>query len=160
MYLREVGVISELQAEETLKAGATRVARGGMRDRALVRQSALVFSVMSMALLATGGAIQASAGRWKRGGEFGENGDTAMLPRSAGHVEFVVEPWADVYVDGELVATTPTAQRVALTPGRHYVKYKNPFFVEETQEVVVRPGQTLQLRAVLAPRHGKTGSKR
>jgi serine/threonine-protein kinase len=160
MYLREVGVISELQAEETLKAGATRVARGGMRDRALVRQSALVFSVMSLALLATGGAIQASAGRWKRGGEFGENGDTAMLPRSAGHVEFVVEPWADVYVDGELVATTPTAQRVALTPGRHYVKYKNPFFVEETQEVVVRPGQTLQLRAVLAPRHGKTGSKR
>ena len=67
-------------------------------------------------------------------------------------MELVVDPWADVYIDGELVATTPTSERIALPPGRHYVKYKNPFFQEQAAEIFVKPGITQRLSARLSPK--------
>src|SRR5262245_56531167 len=152
MFLRELSVISEMEAEETLKAGATRNARGGRADRQLVRQTGFVFTLMFMLLMASGGAIQARAGRFADREAFGEPVDAPVVPKNAGFLEIVVDPWADVYVDGELVATTPSAQRIALRPGKHYVKYKNPYYVEKTQEVTVRPGELQRIVAVLQPK--------
>ncbi len=150
MFLRDVAVISELEAEETLKAGATRGARGGQYDRSLVRSAALMFSALFLVLLATGGAIQASTGRFSdRNGSFGEQSDAPLIPHRAGYLQVVVEPWADVYVDGELVATTPTSSRIPLPPGKHYVKYKNPFFQDQAAEIFVHPGKTVRLSARL-----------
>ncbi|HEX2676692.1 MAG TPA: PEGA domain-containing protein, partial [Polyangiales bacterium] len=60
--------------------------------------------------------------------------------------------WADVFVDGELLATTPIASRIPLSPGKHYVKLVNPFFQEESHEIVIRSGVTQSLDAKLAPR--------
>ena len=153
LFLREVGVLSENEAEEILKAGTTRAARAAQGDRALVRSSALMFLVVFLALLGTGGAIQASTGRFSdKNDEFAPQSDAPLVPRNAGYVEVVVEPWADVYIDGELVATTPTSQRIALPPGKHYVKYKNPFFQEQAAEIYMRPGQTQRLFARLTPK--------
>jgi tRNA A-37 threonylcarbamoyl transferase component Bud32 len=153
MYLRELSVISELEAEETLKAGATRVARGGRADRQLVRQTGFVFTSMFLLMLVTGGAIQARAGRFDdREAAFGAPVDAPIVPKNAGYLELVVDPWAEVYIDGELVATTPTAQRIALRPGKHYVKYKNPYYRDMTQEITVRPGEVQRVAAVLEPK--------
>jgi serine/threonine-protein kinase len=153
LFLRDVGVISENEAEEILKAGTTRAARAAQGDRALVRSAAMMFTVLFLALAGSGGAIQASAGRFSSKDEmFGPENDTAIVPQNAGYVELVVDPWADVYIDGELVATTPTAERVALPPGRHYVKYKNPFFQEQAAEIFVKPGATQRLSARLSPK--------
>jgi hypothetical protein len=150
MFLRELSVISEIEAEETLKAGTTRGSRGGQGDRALVRSAALMFSALFLTLVATGGAIQASTGRFnEKGFGFSHESDAPIVPRNAGYIEVVADPWADIYVDGEQVATTPTSARIALPPGRHYVKYKNPFFVEQATEIFVRPGQTQHLSARL-----------
>jgi serine/threonine-protein kinase len=150
MFLRELSVISEVEAEEILKAGATRSGRGGPADRSLVRGAALMFSALFLALCATGGAIQASTGRFnEKNFGFGRENDSPIIPRNAGYIEVVVEPWADVYVDGELVATTPTSSRIALSPGRHYVKYKNPYYQEQATEIFVRSGQSQQLSARL-----------
>ena len=160
MYLRELSVISDLEAEETLKAGATRTQRAGRGDRALVRQAAFVFTLMFTLLLASGGVIQARAGRFAdRSTAFGEPLDAPVVPRNAGYLELVADPWADVYVDGELVATTPTAQRVALRPGKHYVKYKNPYFIEKTQEIIVRPNEVQRLSVVLEPKPTTKGQR-
>ena len=82
----------------------------------------------------------------KVGGE--SNPSTAR----AGFLRVVVEPWADVFVDGELVATTPTAARIPLSPGKHYVKLVNPFFQEDSHAVVVVSGHTQVLEAKLKPR--------
>ncbi len=153
MFLRDIGVVSEFEMEETLKAGSTRSARAAQGDRALVRSAALMFSVLFMALCATGGAIQARAGRFDetmRG--FGPPSDAPIIPRQAGFIHVIAEPWAEVYVDGEHVATTPSAQRIPLPPGRHYVKFKNPYFKEQSTEIFVRPGQTQRLRVQLAPK--------
>jgi serine/threonine-protein kinase len=154
LFLRDVGVISENEAEEILKAGTTRAARAAQGDRALVRGAALMFTIVFLALAGTGGAIQASAGRFsdKEDGGFVTQSDAPIVPRNAGYVEIVVEPWADVYIDGELVATTPTSDRIALPPGHHYVKYKNPFFQEQATEIFVHPGTTQRLSARLSPK--------
>jgi hypothetical protein len=157
IFLRDVGVISETEAEEILKAGTTRAARAAQGDRALVRSAALMFSSLFMVLAGTGGAIQASTGRFSdRETAFGVTNDALLVPRHAGYVELVVEPWADVYIDGELVATTPTSERIALPPGKHYVKYKNPYFQEQAAEIFVRPDTVQRLGARLVP---KTPSK-
>ncbi|MFI5307198.1 MAG: protein kinase, partial [Polyangiales bacterium] len=151
MFLRDVSVVSELEAEETLKAGATRGSRAGQYDRVLVRSASLMFSALFLALCATGGAIQASTGGFaERAAAFGQQSDAPLLPHNAGYIEVVVDPWADVYVDGELVATTPTSARIPLPPGKHYVKYKNPYFQEQAAEVFVHPGKTVHLSARLA----------
>jgi serine/threonine-protein kinase len=150
LFLRDTGVISEVEAEEILKAGATRGGRAAQGDRTLVSSAALMFSVLLLALMATGGAIQASSGRFsEKGSPFGTPSDSAVVPRNAGFIEIVADPWADVYVDGELVATTPTSQRIALPPGRHFVKYKNPYFQDHSTEIYVRPGQVQKVEAQL-----------
>jgi eukaryotic-like serine/threonine-protein kinase len=155
LFLRDTGVLSELETEEILQAGATRGARAAHGDRTLVRSAALMFSVLLLALTATGGAIQASTGTFTdKTHAFGPPSDAPIVPKNAGYIQVVVDPWADVYVDGELVATTPTSQRIALPPGRHYVKYKNPFYEERSTEIFVRPGELQKLEVSLTPKNG------
>jgi hypothetical protein len=152
MYMRDVGVIGDHEAEEILTAGATRtMASAG--DRQLVRSSGLVFSAMFLSLLAMGGAIQASDGRFSGGdAKFKVHHDAPIVPDKAGYIRVVVNPWAHVYVDGQHVATTPTAQPIALPPGKHYIKYKNPYFLEQTAQIQVKPGETTVLQTTLEPR--------
>jgi serine/threonine-protein kinase len=154
MYLRDVGVIGEAEAEEVLKAGATRSVRGGHGDRSLVRSAAIVFSGLFGLLALTGGAIQASAGTFTMDDPYGQDGPRTIVPPQAGHLQVVADPWAEVWIDGELVAVTPTAERIALSAGKHYVKYKNPYFKTQTLEIIVRPGQLHRLEAVLEPKDG------
>jgi len=151
MYLRDIGVIGEAEAEEVLKAGATRAARNGSADKSLVRSAAFVFSALCGLTLITGGAIQASARRFGEDGAYGESSGRSIVPPNAGYVELVADPWADVYIDGELVATTPTAERVPLAAGKHYVKYKNPYFHTHTMEIMVEPGRVHRVEATLKP---------
>ncbi len=152
MYLRDVGVIGEAEAEEVLKASATRSQRNGSTDKSLVRSAAFVFATLFGLAIIAGGAIQASARRFGEGqNPFAEDNSRTIVPPSAGYIEVVADPWADVYIDGELVATTPTAERIALSAGKHYVKYKNPYFETLTTEVIVHPGQVHRLEAVLKP---------
>lgn len=153
MFLREVSVISEHQADETLKAGATRSGLRSSGDRQLVRGAGAMFSAILLTILGAGGAIQASSGNLHaKLSSFGPANASSLLPRNAGYIEVVAEPWADVYVDGELVATTPTSSRIALPPGKHYVKYKNPYFQEQTTEIYVKTGVTQRLFATLSPK--------
>jgi serine/threonine-protein kinase len=137
LYLLELGVIDRAQADSVLTASLTRVPRTSPRDRTLLRSSVLAFASLLACAVLGGGAIQASAG---------------LLSR-AGYVRVIAEPWADVFVDGELALTTPAAMRIPLSPGKHYVKFVNPFYADQTAEVVVRSGETQLVHAVLAPKH-------
>ena len=46
--------------------------------------------------------------------------------------------------------TTPAARLIPLKPGRHYVKYTNPYFAAVEHEVVVEAGSTVHDRATLS----------
>ncbi len=76
----------------------------------------------------------------------------------AGYLRVAAVPWADVYVDGQKVATTPTADRIALTPGVHYVRFTNPYFKTLDREVKLQAGEVRMVTADLVPESRAAGS--
>jgi serine/threonine-protein kinase len=156
VYLRDLGVITPAHADTVLTASATRSSRIATRDRALLRSAVSVFSLLLGCGVLAGGAIQASAGRFSRSEDTVQEGASFSFAR-AGWLRVTAEPWADVYIDGELALTTPSAARVPLMPGTHYVKFVNPFYQEQTLPVQIRTGQTSPLHAVLVPK--QTGAR-
>jgi serine/threonine-protein kinase len=60
-----------------------------------------------------------------------------------------VAPWADVFVDGQKVGTTPFAP-IELPAGRHEVRLENgPLHVVRKMAVQVRAGKTAVVKATL-----------
>ena len=154
IFLRDVGVITDSEADELLAAGAPRNVRRGLKDRRLVRHTALIQGALLGAIVAGGGAIQAANGRLSDSAEtFTAEGGNPVVPARAGFLRVVVDPWADVYIDGQKVVTTPTARSIALSPGRHFLKFANPFYEELQQEVVVRTAETEVVEVELQPLH-------
>ncbi len=60
------------------------------------------------------------------------------------------EPWSDVYVDGELVGTTPFTG-VELEPGPHTVRLTNPAFEEDVRTVQITAGETTSIQFSAVP---------
>jgi hypothetical protein len=48
-----------------------------------------------------------------------------------------VKPWADVYVDGALVARTTKRAHLSLPVGEHVITFRNPAALDEARAVVV-----------------------
>jgi eukaryotic-like serine/threonine-protein kinase len=71
-------------------------------------------------------------------------------PKPPGFLKVVVEPWADVYIDGRYAETTPFAKALSIPEGEHSIQLKNPFFVEEARKVNVKRGATATLKVALA----------
>jgi serine/threonine-protein kinase len=154
MYLRDVGVIGDDEADEILAAGAPRNVRRGPMDRRLVRSVAIMSSVLLAGVVLSGGVIQAAAGRLSGNpDDFAAEAGTPVVPPRAGFLRVVVDPWAEVFIDGQHVVTTPTAQRIALPPGKHYLKFRNPYFVEVIREVRITTGRVETVNVTLEPRH-------
>lgn len=62
-----------------------------------------------------------------------------------GWLKVLARPWAEIYVDGELVETTPVARPIAVEPGKRFVTFKHPAAPEEKRTVKVVAGQTVVL---------------
>jgi hypothetical protein len=150
MYLREVGVITDAQAEEILSASAPNRVRRDKGDRTLIPHSWMAQGALALLIVGGGGGIQAMAGRL--GGdpeEFVAESGAPVIPEDAGYLGFVVDPWAEVWIDGQRVLVTPSAQPVALSPGRHYLRFYNPYFRSVDRDVWVQAGATEILRETL-----------
>jgi serine/threonine-protein kinase len=152
MYLRDQNVITQGEADTVLTASATRSPRTGFRDRSLLRGAVMMFSLLLVGIVLVGGVIQASAGRFAEA-ETDDTFETSSFSLGrAGFLRVVAEPWADVFVDGELVVTTPSAARIPLPPGTHYLKFVNPFYQEHTLSVQIRTAETNAVHVVLVPK--------
>jgi eukaryotic-like serine/threonine-protein kinase len=147
MFLNEIGVMTTEQTDEVLSAVAPRVLRSGRRDPGFLKDIAKWQAVALGALLVSGLTVQAASGRWS-GPSVGE-APAVLDPAEAGYLTVSADPWAHVYVDGQHVLTTPAARAIPLKPGRHYVKYTNPYFASVEHEVVVNTGSTVHDRATL-----------
>src|SRR5262249_26282915 len=75
---------------------------------------------------------------------------TNTLPlQPQGYLRVVANPWAEVWVDGKKLETTPVARRLSVAAGMHKVEFKNPFFQTETREITVLRDETTNLRVDL-----------
>ena len=149
MFLREVSVITDAEADEILEAAGSRGAKKRDNDRFLVRHMGIAMTIILLGITLSGGAIQALSGRFEQRVDREDSELVALTPDQAGFLKVVVDPWAEVHVDGRLLTTTPTAERFMLTPGVHYVKLVHPHFAPVTREVQIERGQVLPLRVTL-----------
>lgn len=75
-------------------------------------------------------------------------GTAAPLPQGAsgrGSLRVVARPWAEVYLDGELLDVTPIARPLLVTPGRHFVTFRHPYAPDEQRSIKIAAGQTVLL---------------
>ncbi len=150
MYLRELGVVTDEEAEEILAASTPNRTRRSGGDRSIVRSVWIVNALLCAAILGSGGAIQAAAGRFSGGASsFTAEPSGRIVPEQAGYLAFVVEPWAEVHIasdrsrgEWEHVLTTPSARRIARAPGRYWIKLRNQYYPEVRREVQVVAGET------------------
>ena len=83
---------------------------------------------------------------------FDVTGDGAVDVAEAGRLTVSADPWAHVHVEGVHVLTTPAARAIPLKPGRHYIKYTNPYFEPVEHAVTIEAGQDIHDRATLTQR--------
>jgi eukaryotic-like serine/threonine-protein kinase len=144
MFLREVCVISDAEADEILEAAGSRGPRKREHDRTLLRHTALAMGGMLAGIVLTGAAIQAFA----RDGAAVPSPTTMLEAHEVddyGYLQLVVEPWAEVYADGKLLAVTPTAERLRLRAGRHFLKFVHPHYGATTREITIVQGKVQQV---------------
>jgi len=63
----------------------------------------------------------------------------------AGQLMVGPEPWSNVYVDGQLVGTTPFGG-VELEPGTYTVRLSNPEFQDDTHTIEITAGETTSIQ--------------
>ncbi|MFO7447027.1 MAG: serine/threonine-protein kinase [Ignavibacteriaceae bacterium] len=90
-----------------------------------------------------------------------ENPDTAKLsetnqqvqenispssPPLPSNLNIDVNPWARVFVDNESYGETPLRQTIQLKPGTHTIRLENDNFPSYTQRVILKAGETRNLK--------------
>lgn len=146
-FLRDLKVISEEKADSILASSVLSRPKRHL-DPDLVRHSGLVHVGVMFSMLALGVTVQGLTG-----------GLSQLLPQQGnmansqpGHLRFLAEPWAEVWIDGVLRTTTPNAERFEVPAGTHYVQFRNPYFLTAEREVIVRPGDDTLVRVTLSER--------
>ena len=69
----------------------------------------------------------------------------AKKPRN-GKLEFAIEPWGDVYVDGLKRGVNPPPLTVEVPPGKHTVVVRNKNLPKHVETVVVKSGESIKIR--------------
>ncbi|MGB9773713.1 MAG: protein kinase domain-containing protein [Bacteroidota bacterium] len=68
-----------------------------------------------------------------------------------GFVKIAVQPWAQIFIDGEYRETTPLSAPLALEAGEHKISLRNPAFHQWEKVLNVNPRDTVILNVVLEP---------
>jgi len=74
---------------------------------------------------------------------------------TVGRIVILVDPWAEVYVDGDLIDVTPLKEPLIVSLGKHTVTLKNPLTDTWEKELTFRKGDPpCTLKVALKPANG------
>ncbi|MEZ4288724.1 MAG: serine/threonine-protein kinase [Polyangiales bacterium] len=146
MYLRDVGVITQEQADEVFGSVTPQTYDPGRQTRPFLTKVAKSQGAALAAIVVLGAGVQISRGA---SSHESEQGSAIVDVNEAGFVRVVVDPWADVRIDGVHVATTPHAMPITLSPGIHYFSFVNPYYRTVEKQVLVKKGETEQIDITL-----------
>jgi eukaryotic-like serine/threonine-protein kinase len=126
----------------------------GRAARALLGVLALIVAGgVGLRLLDDPGAAQEGEG-------VPESAPAAAASRDRGLLRVVASPWAEVYVDGELVDVTPIGRPIPVLPGRHFVTFRHPSAPDEQRTIKITAGQSVFLDVTLRVDRGDAGAPR
>jgi eukaryotic-like serine/threonine-protein kinase len=86
------------------------------------------------------------------------NAPLGLAPKDAASLKVTAEPWAEVWIDGEKVETTPFSRPIPLAPHTHYVVLKHPNAPSEEREIHPRAGEVVLLEVTMAVVPGDAGA--
>ena len=166
-YLQSSGVVDAAEAESFLSqsgegpatmTGTTLPAREARRKRRRRPGYGLPRWVLGAMI---GGAIVAGLAGIGGGYLMGTASAPTIAegPEDVGFIRVVVHPWAEVYVDGRYIDTTPFAGRISLTAGKHKVELVHPR-KRVLREVEITAGETSVLKVNLDEEEDKPGRQR
>ncbi|MEJ2636560.1 MAG: serine/threonine protein kinase [Calditrichia bacterium] len=72
--------------------------------------------------------------------------------QNAGFLSVEVRPWAEVYIDGKLLDSTPLERPIILGGGEHVLELKHPEFQTFRQVLTITAGDTLRIKKNLTAR--------
>ncbi len=124
-----------------------------------VARAAQALAAVSALIVAGGAALRI----WADPDDGPEPGGVAevappLAPRDRGLLRVVAHPWAEVYVDGELVDTTPVGRPIPIAPGRHFVTFRHPSAADEQRAIKIAAGQTVFLDVTMRVDRGDAGA--
>lgn len=70
-------------------------------------------------------------------------------PAGTGYVRPLARPWAEVFIDGEHVDTTPIGIPIPVPAGRHHVTFRHPQAPDEQRTIRVENGQTIVVDVIM-----------
>jgi len=82
----------------------------------------------------------------------------AAASRDRGLVRVVALPWAEVYLDGELVDVTPIGRPIPVLPGKHFVTFRHPNAPDEQRAIKIAAGQSVFLDVTMRVDRGDAGA--
>ncbi len=146
------GVLDERRAQRLLREEApTSRAASSMRTAPMrVRAVPLTPTVLGIVLAALAMGAGGAAIQWRLGGIRDRDArppasaDPTAGEAATARLKVLVQPWADVIVDGRKVDTTPIGRPIALRPGRHVVVLEHPSATER-RVVEIGAGQIVPL---------------
>jgi eukaryotic-like serine/threonine-protein kinase len=115
--------------------------------RASVRQAVVGLAVLGTVAVAGGIALQTTT---QREGMAAGTRPLELVPAAPGYLRVLATPWAEVWVDGQRVDTTPFARAIPLPPGMHYVTLVHPSAPVEKRTIAITAGETRTIDIVLA----------
>lgn len=143
-YLRDIELLPGAKADEILSLGVGRSGKATRtQSRALLWRVAAAEFLVGLLVVGTGFVIQKTDGRFDARARAAATQPVEQRPE--GYLAVTVDPWAEVIVDGVLLATTPFARPLALPPGTHYVRLRNPHFGQHDERVEIVAGQTARI---------------
>ena len=151
-YLQELGVITGAEADQYLHPTAAAGGTGRPSTRA-----GLALPRLRRLLAVEGGALAAMAlaAVFVHVAPIGARPNApaitapAPAPREIGFLKVIVDPWAEVWIDGRHLDTTPFAKPLALPAGTHELALRNPSYVPIARTITVEKGRTQTLRLAL-----------
>lgn len=66
--------------------------------------------------------------------------------QEAGYLSVEVRPWADIYIDGKHIDSTPLDRLILLSQGEHMLELRNPYYDTFRKILNIAAGDTLHLR--------------
>jgi hypothetical protein len=139
----------------TLEEAETFVTRDLLDDRELAREDAGLPPPLRLGTIAKiQGALGAAVILWLVIIHLASSLPAAVADANAnlgppGALKVVAWPWAEIYIDGAYVETTPVARSFSLSPGVHQVTLKNPHFQTISRKVLIESAQPKKINVEL-----------
>jgi len=117
------------------------------RKRDPSRRAIAGTAFLGLLVVGAAGVLQGTA---SRAGETAGAVPLELVPENPGFLRVLATPWAEVWVDGQQVETTPFARPVPLRPGTHYLALVHPKAPVERRTIEVVSGETKTFDVVMS----------